>query len=236
MRGRSAMSSNRTPFPAILALAASSACLVLCACAGGADPAGPEALTPTEQFAIAVKGEPRELRLGVHAFGVSENQARALSAFALDWRNDEGGPVTIEAPLNGTDATAAWRTASDARQILLSAGLDPAMVRTTRYAPPPGEAGVVVVAYHRLVAEGPTCRAWTDFTAEANRVNSNFGCAVTADIAAQIANPRDLLRPEPMTPPDAGRRQSVIDKYRAGEVTSSAENKQASGAVSTAIQ
>ncbi|MGH6987925.1 MAG: CpaD family pilus assembly protein [Caulobacteraceae bacterium] len=232
------MSSNRSRFVIVLALAASCASLALCACAGagGADPAGPEALTSTEQFAIAVKGEPRELRLGVHPFGASQNQARALSAFALDWRNDEGGPVTIEAPLSGTDPTAAWRTASDARHILLSAGLAPAMVRTIRYAPRPGEAGVVVVAYHRLVAEGPKCRAWSDFTAEANRVYANFGCAVTADMAVQIANPRDLLRPEPMTPPDAARRQTVIDKYRAGEVTSSAENKQASGAVSTAIQ
>ena len=56
-----------------------------------------------------------------------------------------------------------------------------------------------------------------------------------ANIAAQIANPQDLLRPRDMTPADAQRRATVLGKYRAGEVTSSARDDQAAGAISRAI-
>ena len=43
-----------------------------------------------------------------------------------------------------------------------------------------------------------------------------FGCAVTANIAAQIADPADLLAPRASDAPDAQRRQVVLDKYRQG--------------------
>jgi pilus assembly protein CpaD len=52
----------------------------------------------------------------------------------------------------------------------------------------------------------------------------------------QLANPEDLITPRTMDPADPGRRAVVFDKYRKGQVTSSAKDTQASGAVSQAIQ
>ena len=43
------------------------------------------------------------------------------------------------------------------------------------------------------------------------------------------------MQPRPMTPADAGRRATVLGRYRAGEVTSSAVDAQANGAVSRAV-
>jgi pilus assembly protein CpaD len=59
---------------------------------------------------------------------------------------------------------------------------------------------------------------------------------VTANIAAQIADPEDLLHPRAETPPDGSRRQVVLDKYRTGATTSTAKDTQANGAVSTTGQ
>jgi pilus assembly protein CpaD len=58
---------------------------------------------------------------------------------------------------------------------------------------------------------------------------------VTANIAAQVANPEDLLGPRAETPIDSGRRATVLDKYRKGELTSSAKDDQSSGVVSKAV-
>jgi len=54
-------------------------------------------------------------------------------------------------------------------------------------------------------------------------------------IAAQVADPADLLHPRTEAPPDAARRQTVLDKYRQGAVTSAAKDTQANGAVSTTV-
>jgi pilus assembly protein CpaD len=95
----------------------------------------------------------------------------------------------------------------------------------------------VIVGYMRFHAKGPDCgRGWDDITANhANRPYANFGCATTANMAAQIANPADVVAPHAADPADAGRRQTVLDHYRKGELTSSVHDDQANGAVSRVV-
>jgi pilus assembly protein CpaD len=47
----------------------------------------------------------------------------------------------------------------------------------------------------------------------------NFGCAQQHNLAAQIANPADLLGPRTMAPADADRRSVIMDRYRQGKTT-----------------
>ena len=82
-----------------------------------------------------------------------------------------------------------------------------------------------------------SAQVWTDLRRSAqNTVQPNFGCAVTANVAAQIADPSDLLGPRPTDPSDAGRRAVVLDKYRKGQRTGAATDNRADGAVSNAVQ
>ncbi len=93
----------------------------------------------------------------------------------------------------------------------------------------------LLASYDRFDAQGPNCSSgWGDLTATGhNSTFGHFGCAVTANVAAQIANPRDLIAPAVMTPGDNVRRAVVLDKYRRGEVTSSAKDDQADGKTSS---
>ena len=50
-----------------------------------------------------------------------------------------------------------------------------------------------------------------------------------------MANPEDLIQPRNSTPVDAQRRTTVLGKYRAGELTASAREEQATGIVSKAV-
>jgi pilus assembly protein CpaD len=97
-----------------------------------------------------------------------------------------------------------------------------------------GEAGVMRVGYLRRVAVVPECgTVWTDLKRSANnKVQPNFGCAVTSNMAAQMADPSDLLGPRPGEPADAGRRTVVTDRYRQGQRTGAAIDDAARGAVS----
>ena len=47
-----------------------------------------------------------------------------------------------------------------------------------------------------------------------NKHYANFGCSYQNNVAAQIANPADLLGPRKQTPIDAANRSAVIDDYQ----------------------
>ena len=83
----------------------------------------------------------------------------------------------------------------------------------------------------------PTCgQQWDNISRSAtNQVQSQFGCSVTANMAAQVANPADLLGPSAIDPVDAQRRDVMLGKYRRGEVTASASDSQAKGTVSQVV-
>jgi pilus assembly protein CpaD len=69
----------------------------------------------------------------------------------------------------------------------------------------------------------------------ANDQTPGFGCAVTANLAAQIANPRDIVAPRGMGAPDMDRRAKVFDTYRAGQQTSAPQETLVDGEVSQAV-
>jgi pilus assembly protein CpaD len=225
------------PRKAVALAAAVGLAAALSACASAGGPTGPEPLTPTEQFSIEVKPQPQELRLAVHGAGVSQNQAQALGVFARQWAQGAGGEITLQSPARTQDQGAAYRTAVGARDVLVASGVASDKVRIVSYEPTAGGEAPVIVSYVRYAATAAQCgQSWENITATAkNRPTSNFGCAVTANMAAQVADPGDFAQPREETAADAGRRQTVLDHYRKGEVTSSAKDNQADGAISRAI-
>lgn len=191
----------------------------------------PGPLTPTEQYSIEVKPAPIELKLEAHLAGLSPAQAAALRGLAERWANDEPGAVTIKAPEHGPAPAAAYRTATDARDFLIAQGVQPADIRIVGYEAGGDQHAPVLVGLMRYLARGPQCgESWENLAhTPDNQPYANFGCAVTANLAAQIADPADLLAPRASTPPDATRRENVFDKYRQGATTSTAKDQQAVG-------
>jgi len=53
---------------------------------------------------------------------------------------------------------------------------------------------------------------------------------VNANLAAQIANPRDIIAPRAMTPSDVARRSVVFDDYRKGTQTAAEREQMITGA------
>lgn len=198
----------------------------------------PRPQTPTERFAIEVREHPEELKLAAHAQGLSSNQTSALNVFIDHWQSVNGGDVLVKTPSNAGEPHAVYRVTIDAKDYLVAHGVSPERVHVVSYDAGGDQAAPVVLGYAAYVAKGPRCgQQWENLTAtKDNHEYDNFGCAVTANLAAEISNPADLLSPHPMDPADAGRRQTVLDHYRKGESTSTAKDDQANGAVSTAVK
>jgi pilus assembly protein CpaD len=213
--------------------------LTLGACASTGNSAKTAALPPIpstlDRYLPVVTEVPQSLLLAPHAQGLSANQQTALRRFADQWRADEGGMLQIEAPSKGV--TGSYETSYGAMAALLALGVSRDAVRLDGY----DGAGVpdapIRLSYMRATVKKMDCsREWGNLTStNSNEVADNFGCSVNANIAMQVASPRDLQSPQNSTAFDAQRRQVALEKYRKGEITSSAQDKQASGAVSKAV-
>jgi pilus assembly protein CpaD len=232
------MSSNR-PAPMIRNLIVLCLAALACACTSlddsRKDAKAPPPVTPTEKFAINVSSAPDQILLAPHRNGLSDAQADALTALVNRWRDSGAETITILAPAGGEGQ--AYHATAAIEAALEEQGVSPERIKLGGYSDArPGSP--IVVGFKGYKAEGPECgRDWKSYTASRdNDVNSNFGCATTANIAAMIANPADLLTPQQTDPADAERRETVLGKYRAGTATSSAKDPQANGAVSDAVQ
>ncbi len=179
-----------------------------------------------------------ELKLDTSAeavpLGAMERQAVRMFAAAY---NDEGhGPVIISRP-EGNGAGAA-RSATEARAVLLSEGLEPGNIVEGPYDASGARLAPLVLSYRTWEAVVPDCPDLSQVqmgNADTNGAPRNFGCAVATNLAAMLADPSDLIGEQPMDPSDATRRTVVFSKYRAGTPTGAQQSNDASGAISGAI-
>ncbi|WP_425991923.1 CpaD family pilus assembly protein [Brevundimonas sp. TWP2-3-2] len=221
--------------PSLIVLASAVLLAAPLAACGGAAGSGPVPLTPTSRFALQVEPGIDRVAFAVHETGLSENQTLALgdmvNRFAV-----EGAPMlTVEAP-SGDDPVSsdvAWRI----KGALEAQGVPPYQVRVVTYLAPDPRAPVLV-GFDTVRAAVPQCgTSWTNLgRTGANAGYANFGCAVNANLAAQIADPRDIISPRAIQPGSAARRAVVFDKYRLGEPTAATrepmiENQRISNAV-----
>jgi pilus assembly protein CpaD len=208
----------------------------LSACASTPPDQGPSktAATDTQQWTdrIKVTSAPDEIALAAHASGLSANQGAALEALVGRWLEAEGRELVVTAP------NTAGTMASQVRDRLIILGAPAARVRIAGFTPVGPEDNVIRVGFLRYTAEPLKCgQRWENLSATRNNTAyDNFGCAMAANLAAQVANPEDLVRPRDMAPADAGRRDTVFGNYRKGELTSTKKDEQASGVLSKAIQ
>lgn len=206
----------------VLTLAISAAaCGALPKSAEPAQPYTGSRLTPTEQFGIQVSETPDRIQLAPRPSALSAAQVQALTELARRWQADGRGDIRIETPAGGMNAAVASQAAFAAQQVLQNAGVSPASVVMSAYNATGQAAPTVSVGFVRYTATAADCSQYTsDMTKTgANEPYRSYGCAVTANFAAQIADPGDLLAPKPEGAPDTARRAFVLDTYRQGKPT-----------------
>lgn len=195
-----------------------------CATASG-DSAAP--IRPTARYALEARPALQEVALAPRPDGLSAAQRAALGDIAI---RSGGKPIVVRAPAGGDPVST--RSAFNARAALEEMGAPD--VRMASYDGPPG--APILVGFTGFEAVIPQCGQWGNLTATRDNAGySNFGCAVTANMAAQIADPADIVTPNPLDPTDAQRRSTIIGKYRAGEVTSAETDDRSSGAISRVV-
>ena len=146
--------------------------------------------------------------------GVRDN----IRGFAADHAAKSRSAVQIMLPRGSANAAAANHLRKEIRATLLGAGIKRDQVIETNYdASGYGPTAPLRLAFFAITAKAGPCGEWPEDLVEntvENKNYHNFGCATQANLAAQIANPMDLVQPRGMTPIDAEQRNGVIQDYR----------------------
>lgn len=159
--------------------------------------------------------------------GLLPDEAAKLDAFVADYLSRGSGSISISAP-KGQDSTEAIRYFGTR---LFEMGVPRSKILVGTHDGPDQRVQIGFIAYSAHTAP---CGDWSENLANTadNTTGKNFGCSVQANIAAQVADPRDLIEMRPTDPSDAARRGVVLDNYEQGKVTAADKTKDQSGAVS----
>ncbi|MBO0904311.1 CpaD family pilus assembly protein [Jiella sp. MQZ13P-4] len=145
-----------------------------------------------------------------------------VEEFADRFRADRVDTIRVLVPYGSANEHAAEQVSRDVVRTLKRHHVESRQILVSPYSAV-GDTGPtpIRIAYSTLVAKAGPCGLWPEDLSETteNKNYYNFGCATQNNLAAQIADPRDLLGPRGMDPSDAQRRTIVIDNYRNGKST-----------------
>jgi len=190
----------------------------------GAHVAGFTIIDPSQRHPIMVSQQPSSMsvRVARGSQGLTPAQQAKVAAFLERYRASDAGnsKLVISVPSGTANETAAVRAVGGMRRLINDHGFSDASIVVEPYGAR-DPAAPIQLSYLRFVAEGPECGRWTANLATdyRNLPHANFGCAQQHNLAAQVANPADLLGPRTATPSDQERRGVIMEKYAKGKPT-----------------
>lgn len=162
-----------------------------------------------------------DLPVGAGAMRLTRGERETLGGFVSGYDRDSRTAVRVMVPTGSANAAAASYVSSDIVAYLRSLGVDGGAILVDYYdAGAPDAAAPVRVTYSALRANVDKCGRWpADLLSNAdNKHWANFGCSYQNNLAAQMANPTDLLGPRKPTSIDPENRANAIEQYKARSV------------------
>lgn len=166
---------------------------------------------------ISQQDKTLDIPVGASDRGMTRAQSQSLLGFLEGYDRAAASVLTISVPSGSANEVAAQSAARGFAKVAAANGIRRDRIAFISYdAGAADVAAPVRVTYSAMRAHTDKCGRWSADIADTseNKHYGNFGCSYQNNLAAQIANPNDLLGPRQQTPVDATRRGVVIDGYR----------------------
>ena len=177
----------------------------------------PDDYRTTHPIVIAEKNQKIDLPVGAGDRGMTGFQRDTLLGFLDGYDKSAAPSLTIAVPVGSANELAATAAGRDFARLAVASGISRNRIVMTTYQSASVEASAPVrVAYISTKAQTDKCGRWPEdmLQSSENKHYADYGCSYQNNLAAQMANPADLLGPRKQTPIDAERRGVVIDGYR----------------------
>ena len=170
------------------------------------------------KITVAETVERMELYLGQDGLNLSMRDRDAMGGFLSQYAQSGQGPLYLNIPSNATKGVGQARNLVASQ--LASMGIGQTRMQTGQYDARANAPAPVIVSYRRLTTQPINCHQGANLIQTGNnQPYGSFGCAQTANLAAMIDNPRQLLRPYELEQGSAARGALVLGKYRNNEAT-----------------
>ena len=177
----------------------------------------PDDYRTNHPIVISEKNEKIDLPVGVNDRGMTQSQRVTLLGFLDGYDKSASPALTIMVPSGSANEIAAAAAARDFARLATKNGVRSSHIVMTSYQAGASEVSAPVrVGYARLRAHTDQCGRWPEdiLQSSENKHYANFGCSYQNNLAAQLANPADLIGPRKQSSIDAANRSQVIDVYR----------------------
>ena len=161
--------------------------------------------------------------------GLTPEDGTQFASFVEDYLSRGDGAISISVP-RGPNSSAAIAYFGEH---LVQMGVPRARILVGTHDAASADARVEI-GYIVYAARTDTCGNWTQDAADtaANLPMPDFGCSVQHNIAAMVADPRDLVAPRGMDAGDATRRETVVGTYEKAQSTASQKSASQSATLS----
>lgn len=163
-----------------------------------------------------------DLPVGASSYGMTKFQRTRLDGFLVDYNPREAGYVAVLVPAGSANEAAALRTSGQITGYMNGQGVARDRIMVQSYQSPVAEASPPIrISYSAMKAYTDKCGRWPADALETtdNKHYADFGCSSQNNLAAQIANPTDLLGPRRPGTIDAENRDVAIGDYKAHNVS-----------------
>ncbi|RVD65242.1 CpaD family pilus assembly protein [Mesorhizobium sp. M7A.F.Ca.ET.027.03.2.1] len=213
--GRSRISRRAVPVLAVAVAALLAGCAQRDSITVGAIP---DDYRTNHPIVIAEKNQKIDLPVGAGDRGMTGSQRDTLLGFLDGYDRSAAPTLTIQVPSGSANEVAATAAARDFARLAIASGVKRNRLVVTSYQAASSEiSSPVRVAYVAVRAQTDKCGRWPADLVDTseNKHYADFGCSYQNNLAAQMANPADLLGPRKLSTIDAENRGAVIDVYRA---------------------
>lgn len=161
--------------------------------------------------------------------GLSPEDGTELASFVEDYLSRGDGAISISAP-RGPGSSAALGYFGEQ---LAHMGVPRTRILVGTHDAENGDTRVDI-GYIVYAARTEPCGKWTQDASQSfdNLPMPDFGCSVQHNVAAMVADPRDLVAPRGMDAGDATRRETVVDTYEKAQSTASSKSSAQSATLS----
>jgi len=165
-----------------------------------------------------------ELFIGSNRGELNPTQRAQVLSFGLGWKRAATGGMVVERPVGSSNERAAADAMHEIASILAASGLPPQSIVVQTYQASGPNLATVRISYPRIHAQAGPCGLWPEDIGPSfnrnyfeNQPPWNYGCATQRNLAAEVAEPSDLVQPRAETPASTMRRTTVFQKYTAGQ-------------------
>lgn len=177
----------------------------------------PDDYRTNHPIVISEKDQKIDLPVGAGDRGMTKSQRVTLLGFLDGYDKSAAPALTITVPTGSANEIAAAKAGHDFARLAVASGIRSNRILVTPYQVGSADVSAPVrVAYTTIKAQTDKCGRWPEdiLHSSENKHYADYGCSYQNNLAAQMANPADLLGPRKPADIDAENRSAVIDVYR----------------------